>query len=183
MDLLDGIESRTSALKLVEPGPSREHIERIVKAGTRAPDHGRLRPWRFVVIEGAARKRLGEAMANILRRKSPDALQAQLDAEAGKVMRAPTIIVVAAKIFRGKIPEVEQLSAVAAAAQNMFLAANALGYGVMWKTGAVAYDANVKEMLGFAAEDHILGLLYIGTTAQPGPLIAAPVDNDVLRWL
>lgn len=182
MDLLEGIESRTSALKLTAPGPSREHIERIVKAGTRAPDHGRLRPWRFIVIEGDARKRLGDAMADIFRKKSPDAAQAQLDAEAAKVMRAPTIIVVAAKIFKGKIPEVEQLSAVAAATQNMFLAANALGYGVMWKTGAVAYDANVKEMLGLATEDHILGLLYVGTVAQPGPLIAAPLEG-VVRWL
>jgi nitroreductase len=182
MDLLEGIESRTSALKLAAPGPSRDHIERIIKAGTRAPDHGRLRPWRFIVIEGDARKQLGDAMANILRRKSPDALPAQLEAEAAKVMRAPTIIVVAAKIFKGKIPEVEQLSAVAAAAQNMFLAANALGYGVMWKTGAVAYDSQVKELLGLASEDHILGLLYVGTTAQAGPLIAAPFDG-VVRWL
>ena len=182
MDLLEGIESRTSALKLAEPGPSREHVERIVKAGTRAPDHGRLRPWRFIVIEGEARRRLGAAMADIFRRKAPDAPQSQVDAQAEKVMRAPTIIVVAAKITKGKIPEVEQLSAVAAAAQNMFLAAHALGYGAMWKTGAVAYDAAVKEMLGLEAEDHIVGLLYVGTVAQPGPLIPAPVEG-VVRWL
>ena len=182
MDLIEGIESRTSALKLSEPAPTRAHIEQIIKAGTRAPDHGRLRPWRFVVIEGDARKKLGEAMANILRVKMPDASQAQLDAEAGKVMRAPTIIVAGAKISKAKIPEIEQVSAVAAALQNMFLAAHALGYGAMWKTGGVAYDKNVKEMLGLAAEDHIVGLLYLGTTAQAGPLVAAPLDG-VVRWL
>jgi nitroreductase len=182
MDLIEGIESRTSALKLTAPGPTRPHIEQIIKAGTRAPDHGRLRPWRFIVVEGDARARLGEAMANILRAKMPDATQQQLDAEAGKVMRAPTIIVVAAKIMKGKIPELEQLAAVAAATQNMFLAAHALGYGAMWKTGAVAYDRNAKELLGLAAEDHIVGLLYLGTTAQAGPLVAAPLDG-VVRWL
>jgi nitroreductase len=182
MDLIEGIESRTSALKLSEPGPTRAHIEQIIKAGTRAPDHGRLRPWRFVVIEGDARKRLGEAMANILRRKIPDVAQAQLDAEAGKPMRAPTIIVVGAKISKAKIPEIEQVTAVAAALQNMFLAAHALGYGAMWKTGAVAYDRDTKEMLGLAAEDHIVGLLYLGTTAQPGPLVVAPLDG-IVRWL
>jgi nitroreductase len=182
MELIEGIESRTSALKLTAPGPTREHIEQIIKAGTRAPDHGRLRPWRFIVIEGDARKRLGEAMANILRSKMPDATQQQLDAEAGKAMRAPTIIVVAAKITKAKIPELEQLAAVAAAAQNMFLAAHALRYGAMWKTGAVAYDRNAKEMLGLAAEDHIVGLLYLGTTAQAGPLVAAPFEG-VVRWL
>jgi nitroreductase len=182
MELIEGIESRTSALKLSEPGPTRAHIERIIKAGTRAPDHGRLRPWRFVVIEGDARKRLGEAMVRILRAKIPDVAQAQLDAEAGKAMRAPTIIVVGAKISKAKIPEIEQVAAVAAAAQNMFLAAHALGYGAMWKTGAVAYDRNAKEMLGLAAEDHIVGLLYLGTTSQSGPLIAAPLDG-IVQWL
>jgi len=182
MELIEGIESRTSALKLSEPGPTRLHIEQIIKAGTRAPDHGRLRPWRFIVVEGDARKKLGEAMANILRGKTPDVSQAQLDAEAGKVMRAPTIIVVGAKISKAKIPEIEQVSAVAAALQNMFLAAHALGYGAMWKTGGVAYDRNVKEMLGLAAEDHIVGLLYLGTTAQPGPLVPAALEG-IVRWL
>jgi nitroreductase len=182
MELIEGIESRTSALKLTQPAPTRAHIEQIIRAGTRAPDHGRLRPWRFIVIEGDARKRLGEVMANILRAKMPDASQSQLDAEAGKVMRAPTIIAVGAKITKTKIPEIEQFAAVAAAAQNMFLAAHALGYGAMWKTGGVAYDRNAKEMLGLAAEDHIVGLLYVGTIAQAGPLVAAPLEG-VVRWL
>jgi nitroreductase len=182
MELIEGIESRTSALKLSEPGPTRAHIEQIIKAGTRAPDHGRLRPWRFLVAAGDARKKLGEVMANILRTKMPDASQAQLDAEAGKVMRAPTIIVVGAKISKAKIPEIEQVAAVAAAIQNMFLAANALGYGAMWKTGGLAYDRSVKEMLGLAAEDHIVGLLYVGTTSQPGPLVEAPLEG-IVRWL
>jgi nitroreductase len=182
MELIAGIESRTSALKLAEPAPTRAHIEQIIKAGTRAPDHGRLRPWRFVVIEGDARKKLGGAMANILRAKMPDVQQAQLDAEAGKAMRAPTIIAVGAKISKTKIPEIEQVAAVAAAVQNMFLVANALGYGAMWKTGAVAYDRGAKELLGLAPEDHIVGLLYLGTTTTPGPRVEAPLE-DVVRWL
>jgi nitroreductase len=182
MELIEGIESRTSALKLSAPGPTREHIEKIISAGTRAPDHGRLRPWRFVVIEGDARQRLGEVMAAILRAKIPDASSAQLDAEAGKALRAPTIIAVCAKITKTKIPEIEQFAAVAAATQNMFLAAHALGYGAMWKTGGVAYDRRTKEMLGLAPEDHIVGFLYLGTTAQGGPLIAAPLEG-VVRWL
>jgi nitroreductase len=182
MELIAGIESRTSALKLSAPGPTRAHIEQIIQAGTRAPDHGRLRPWRFVVIEGDARKQLGAIMARILRTKMPDVQQAQLDTEAGKVMRAPTIIAVGAKISKAKIPEIEQFAAVAAAVQNMFLVANALGYGAMWKTGSVAYDRGAKELLGLAPEDHIVGLLYLGTTAAPGPLVPAPLEG-VIRWL
>lgn len=180
MELIEAIESRTSAIRLQAPGPSREHLERIVRAGTRAPDHGRLRPWRFVVIEGEARKQLGEAMAQMLRAKQPDAQPAQLEAEAAKPMRAPTIVAVGASITRGKIPEIEQVAAVAAGIQNMFLTAHALGYGAMWKTGAAAYDAGIKQLLGWKPEDHIVGFLYLGTLAAAGPLVAAPLD---IRWL
>ena len=135
MDLLTGIQTRTSALKLSAPGPTREHIEQIIHAGARAPDHGRLRPWRFVVLDGAAREKLGDAMAEVLRARIPQATPEQLAAERGKALRAPTLIAVAAHITKGKIPDVEQVAAASAAAQNMFLAAHALGYGVMWKTG------------------------------------------------
>lgn len=182
MDLIEGIESRTSALKLTEPGPTRADIERIIKAGTRAPDHGRLRPWRFAVLEGDARKKLGNAMADLLRQKMPEAQESQLAAEAAKPLRAPTIIAIGAKISKGKIPEIEQLGAVAAAIQNMFLMAHALGYGAMWKTGAAAYAASVKELLGLAAEDHIVGFLYLGTTAAAGAVVHAPME-DFVRWL
>jgi nitroreductase len=167
---------------LTEPAPTRADIERIIKAGTRAPDHGRLRPWRFVVLEGDARQKLGRAMAEILRKQLPEATQSQLDAQAAKPLRAPTIIAVAAKISKAKIPEIEQIGAVAAAFQNMFLAAHALGYGAMWKTGAAAYAADVKELFGLAPEDHIVGFLYLGTTAAPGPIVEAPLDT-VVRWL
>jgi nitroreductase len=182
MDLLEGIESRTSALKLGAPGPTREHIEAIVRAATRAPDHGRLRPWRFVVLEGDARVKLGDAMAAMLRSKFPDATEAQLDAERGKPMRAPTVIAVAAKTRKGKIPEIEQVLAVGAAVQNMLLAAHALGYGAMWKTGGAAYDASVKALLGLEPEDHIVALLYLGTVTTPGPLVQAPLEG-VVSWL
>jgi nitroreductase len=182
MNLLQGIQTRTSALRLSAPGPTREHIEQIIRAGTRAPDHGRLRPWRFIVLEGDARARLGDAMAAMLREKVPDAPSERLEAERGKPLRAPVIIVVAAKIVKSKIPEIEQVIAVAAAVQNMFLTANALGYGVIWKTGGAAYDDGIKGMFGLAPEDHIVALLYLGTTSAPGPLVEAPV-SEVTRWL
>ena len=182
MDLLEGIASRTSALKLASPGPTREHLEQIIRAGTRAPDHGRLRPWRFVVLEGAARDKLADAMAEVLRARQPQATPEQLAGERSKAMRAPTIVVVAAKVMPGKIPAVEQVGAVGAAVQNMFLVAHALGYGAMWKTGAAAYDANVKALFGLSAEDHIVAFLYLGTIATPGPLVLAPLEN-IVTWL
>jgi nitroreductase len=180
MDLLEGIQSRASAVKLGEPAPTREHLDIILRAGLRAPDHGRLKPWRFVVLEGDARSKLGDAMAALLQGKMPNATQAQLDAERGKVLRAPTIVVVAARIAPGKIPEIEQVAAVAAGVQNMFLAANALGYGAMWKTGAAAYDAAVKTALGLQPEDHIVAFLYLGTTVTPGKVVPPVLEDAII---
>jgi nitroreductase len=176
MDLLAGIRSRTSPLKLGAPAPSAEQIEQIIRAGTRAPDHGRLRPWRFTVFEGAAREKLGDAMANCLRTRLPNSPKEHLDAERAKALRAPVVIVVGAKISKGRIPEIEQVCAVAAAAQNMLLAAHALGYGAMWKTGAAAYDPAVKELCGLEPQDHIVAIIYLGTVTSPGPLVEAPLD-------
>lgn len=180
MDLFEAINSRASAAKLTTPGPTREHLDAILRAGTRAPDHGRLKPWRFIVLEGAARTKLGDAMAQMLQRKMPQATPAQLDAERIKPMRAPTIVVVAARITKGKIPEIEQVVAVAAGVQNMFLAAHALGYGAMWKTGGAAYDVEVKRALGLLPEDHIVALLYLGTVAAPGVVVPQPLEEAVI---
>ena len=181
MNLLDGIESRTSPAKIGEPAPSHEIIERIIAAGVRAPDHGRLRPWRFIVLEGDARRDLGNAMADMLRAKMPGATEDQLERERNKPMRAPVIIAVAAHVTPGKIPEIEQILAVGAAVQNMMLAAHALGFGSMWKTGAAAYDAGVKRLLKLDEHDHIVAFLYVGTVAAVGPLVPASIDQ-VVRW-
>jgi nitroreductase len=170
MNILDAIDARASAVRLGEPGPKPEHLARILEAGSRAPDHGRLSPWRFIVIEGAAREALGKAMAELRRSKAPPPSEEEIAREREKPLRAPVIVVVAAKITANeKVPEVEQVVAVGAAVENMFLAAQALGYGAMWKTGAPAYDPGMKKALGIDAADHIVAFLYLGT-----PLGAAP---------
>ncbi len=181
MDLLDGIISRTSALKLAEPGPTPQALQRILEAGIRAPDHGRLRPWRFTVLEGEARGRLGDIMGQLLAEKVPHAREEHLQAERNKVLRAPTIVIVGARIAPGKIPEIEQFAAACAAVQNMLLAAHALGYGAMWKTGGAAYDDRVKALAGLTPQDHIVGFVYIGSSAMPGPLVEASLDDVVTR--
>ena len=183
MDLFTAIDTRASAVKLSEPAPSHEHLQRIIAAGARAPDHGQLAPWRFVVLGSNARAQLGEAMVQALLVRDPDADADQVQRERKKVGRAPCIIAVAASITRQyKVPESEQMLAVAAAVQNMFLAAHALGYGAMWKTGAAAYDPNVKRLLALAEDDHIIALLYLGTVTLPGTQ-REPVLNDRVKWL
>lgn len=183
MELFEALNSRASAIRLTEPGPSREHIMRIIEAGARAPDHGKLGPWRFVIVEGPAREKLGQAMIDGLRARQPGATAAQCDRERDKVMRAPTIIAVAARVKKGhKIPEIEQTLAVGAATQNMFLAAHALGHGAMWKTGEAAYDPVVNTALGLQADDQIVAFLYLGKILIPGTA-RPPLVEDRVSWL
>lgn len=170
MDVLDAINSRASAVRLDKPAPSREQMTKILEAGARAPDHGKLAPWRFIVLENESRNILGKAMMESMKASMPGVSDADLERERAKVDRAPVIVVVAAKtVDKGdKIPQIEQVLAAGAATQNVFLAANALGFGAMWKTGGAAYDPIVKRAVGLEAEDHIVGFVYVGSVVTPG---------------
>ena len=184
MQAIDTLLKRRSAKTLTDPAPDEGALQLLLECASRAPDHGRLRPWRFIVIRGAGRERLGELMAEQLRRKQPAASSEALQRERQKALRAPLIIVVAAvRDAASKVPEIEQILAAAAAAQNMMLAATALGFGSMWKTGDVAYDDQVKVALGLQAADAIVGFLYLGSAppdAVPPP--ARPQWEDRVRY-
>jgi nitroreductase len=179
MDAIELLLSRESALRLEPPGPTPEEVDMMLGSAVRAPDHGRLRPWRFVIVPTERREHFGELMAETLRRREPGASAEALQRERDKAMRAPLIVVVAAHIQkRHKIPEVEQLCSTAAAAQNIMLAAHAQGYGAMWKTGAPAYDPDVKRALGLAADDEIVAFLYLGTQVGAGSPAMRPAARD-----
>jgi nitroreductase len=179
MNALDLMMNRESALKLVSPGPSAEELDQIFASAVRAPDHGRLRPWHFVVINEEQRAAFGELMAESMRRRNPAVSDGELQRERDKAFRSPVIVAVAAKVQRGhKIPEIEQIASASAAAQTIMLAAPALGYGAVWKTGAPAYDPTVKTALGLAADDDIIGFLYIGTRAGGSSPIPRPEARD-----
>jgi len=173
MQAIDLLLTRRSARALTDPPPDEAALELILASAVRAPDHGRLRPWRFLVIRGAARARFGALLAEHLQRTQPQAGEEALQRERAKALRAPLIIALAAHCNAAvKIPVVEQLLSAGAAAQAMMLAAYALGFNAMWKTGGAAYDEAVKSALGFAPADAIVGFLYIGTEvderARPG---------------
>ena len=184
MDALELLLTRDSALKLEPPGPDPQALAAIFKSALRAPDHGRLRPWRFVVIPEDKRARFGEVLAAALKRREPDAPPEMLARERQKALRAPLIVVVAAHLKPSdKIPELEQIISAGAAAQNVMLAVHALGYGAMWRTGAPAYDPEVKHALGLDVRDTIIGFIYIGTRAAGSSPLPRPVPEDfVTVW-
>lgn len=176
MQAIDLLLTRRSARNLGEPGPDQAALELILASATRAPDHGRLRPWRFVVIRGAARERFGALLAEYLKRSHPTSSAETLEREAHKAYRAPLIVAVAARYQEiAKIPDVEQLLSAGAAAHAMMLAARALGFNAMWKTGAPAYDSQVKSGLGLSPQDAIAGFIYLGSESGE-PAAHSPAD-------
>ncbi len=164
MELFDAVQTRSSAARLSEPGPTPADLGKLLNAAQRAPDHGRLRPWRLIVLAGAVREAFTAAAAEAKRARLPAMTGEQLAAERDKMNRSPTIVVIGCAVNReqSKIPEIEQVVAVGAAAENLFLAAHAMGYGVMWKTGAAAYDPKVKATLGLRPDDHIIAIMHLG---------------------
>jgi nitroreductase len=122
-----------------------------------------VRPWRFVVLTGEARNRLGDVMSASQRERKPDLPQEAFDKTRTLTLRAPLLIAVGVdKPSEEKVLEVENICAASAACQNILLAAEALGLGAKWRTGEWARDAMVKEFLGFLPDQHVIAFLYIG---------------------
>lgn len=183
MKAMELLIDRCSAVKLTEPGPTDEDIELMIMSAVRAPDHGRLRPWRFFVIRKEIREKFGELLALHLLRKAPSASPELLDNERRKAFRSPLIVVVAQKArANDKIPAIEQILSAGAATQNILLAAHALGYGAVWKTGSAAYDDDVKAAFGLNEADALVGFIYIGTHTMLRALPRPAVEDFVEIW-
>ncbi len=169
MDALTLLHTRNSAPKLKEPAPEGDVLEDIFQAALRAPDHARLRPWRFLTIAGNARDQLGKLFVDVeqqhRQQQGKEAMTAEeIDKMLAKPLRAPLIIVAVASIKEHpKVPEIEQIISTGCAAHSILLAAQAQGYAGIWRTGGVAYDSLVKQGLGLADNEQVVGFLYIGT--------------------
>ncbi len=151
------------AKNLGEPGPSKEQLETILTAAARVPDHGKMFPWHFLVIEGENRTRLGDILRAAYQKDHPDAEPAKLDLEAERFTRAPVIVGVISRIRKGKHPMWEQMLSAGAACQNLILAANASGFAAHWLSEWYAYHEDVRESLGLDGRDNVAGFIYIGT--------------------
>jgi nitroreductase len=179
MDVIDIIKSRREPAKLTEPVPPEAVLSAAFTAAATAPDHKLLRPWRFMKIEGEARKEFGELMAQSLKGRMPEADAAALEREKAKALRAPLIVVAIATIKPGA-PEVEQILAAGAAVQNFTLALHGSGFGSFWRTGDAAYDPVVKKGLGLGEADHIVGFIYVGTVGAMGPEKKRQTDQEIV---
>ena len=189
MDALEAIALRRSTGRLTEPAPTAAQLSTLLDAAACAPDHGTLRPWRFIVLEAEAKDDFGAVLADAYlercRADGTEPVPAKLDKERTKLGRAPMVVVVAIEPVAGSIPTIEQVSAAAAATQNILLAATALGLGSMWRTGDPCYDPKVRAALGLSETALMLGFVYLGTAPadaleQPRPARHADGNARVL---
>lgn len=184
MDALTLLNNRNSEPKLSEPAPDSDTLHKILGAALRAPDHGRLHPWRFLLISGKSRYRLGELFGDALRARDPAASPEQIKKNQDAPLRAPIVITVVACLQdHPKVPRVEQLLSAGCAAHGILLAAQALGYGAIWRTGDNCYDPHVREGLGLGENEEIVGYIYLGSpVGVPKPIEAARVEDFVVTW-
>ncbi len=174
----------TPAKELTDPAPDDTQLRQIIEVAMHAPDHGRLCPYRFITIRGDARHALAEVFAAAVKRRDAEVSEAYVAKQKDKPLRSPLIVVVVASLTDNpKIPQVEQMLSAGAAAHNVLLASNAMGFGSIWLTGDNAYDSSVCKALGLASSEKIIGFIYLGTEKRIWPSPPKPdVDKKITRW-
>jgi nitroreductase len=185
-DALNLLTTRRSVkpVELAGPGLTAAEIETLLTVASRVPDHGKLVPWRFIVFDGDARLKAGEAIVRAFRAKYPDAKPEQVDYESKRLARAPLVVAVVSRAApHVKIPEWEQVLSAGAAAMSLVFAAHALGFTANWITEWYAYDRTVLDALGLAPHEKIAGFVHIGRHAavaedRPRP----PLSEIVTRY-
>ena len=153
---------------LTGPGPGAEELETLLTIAARVPDHGRLVPWRFIVLQGEARHRIGEVIAAAFKAAQPEADEARIAPERERLARAPLVVAVVSRAGpHVKIPEWEQMLSAGAVCMSLVIGANALGYATSWLTEWYAFDRRVLDALGLASDERIAGFVHIGRPAEP----------------
>ena len=169
-DALQLLKTRRSVkpMELTGPAPSAAELASLLTIASRVPDHGKLKPWRFILFEGDARLAAGEKIAAAFRANRPDATPEQIDFERNRLARAPLVIAVVSRAGpHAKIPEWEQQLSAGASAMSLVFAAHAMGYAASWITEWYAYDRRVLEALGLTANERVAGFVHIGTPSKP----------------
>ena len=184
MEVIEAIHTRHMVPRVTFAEVPRGVTEKLLEAAVQAPNHYKVRPWRFVVLTGNARRRLGDVMAESFRARNPDVPAEAIEKTRGLPLRAPLLIAVAVdKPAEPRVIEIENICAGAAACQNLLLAAHANGLGAQWRTGEWARDPRVKQFLGFAEDQELLAFLYIGYPETPPEPYQRPSFEDRTVWM
>ena len=188
MDAFEAIKTRRSIGLVKQDSVPKEIIEQIIEAGTYAPNHFRTEPWRFFVLMGEGRNRLGQVFEDITKLENtddtPESLISKMEKAKKNPLRAPVIIAVGIEPSDKKnIILAEEYGAVNSAVQNMLLAAHSFGLGAVWRTGKIAYHDKVKEFFGLSAKGEIVAFIYLGyPDMEPKPAKKTPIDQ-LTTWI
>lgn len=168
MDAITALQQRVSAPRVKEAEPDDASLDAIYRCALRAADHGLIRPWRFLVIRGESRQRLGDLFAEASLQDTPELSSAEVEKVRNKALRAPVIVVgITSPRKHPKVPLLEQQQSTAAALQNIINAAFALDLGAIWRTGNMATHPLVKQGLGLTTDEEITGFVYLGEVDGP----------------
>ncbi|NNM73272.1 nitroreductase family protein [Enterovirga aerilata] len=166
------------------PGPDEAELEALLTIAARVPDHGKLAPWRFIVIAGEARHRIGEAIAAAFQADEPGADPERVATERNRLARAPLVVaVVSAARPHVKIPEWEQVLSAGAVCMNLVVAANLLGYATAWLTEWYGFDRRVLDVLGLRAHERLAGFIHIGRASEVPADRQRPALSDIVTRL
>ncbi len=171
--------------QMIEPGPTAEHLDWILHAAIRIPDHGKLAPWRIRVLDKPAQATLGDRLAEYFQADHPEAKAKKVESERERPQRAPLLLVIASTpVEHHKVPEIEQRLSAGACCQNILVAASALGYASQWLTEWPCYDDRVRTLLGFdGPDDRLVGFVYLGSTPEKPEDRRRPVFEEVVAKL
>jgi nitroreductase len=185
-NMISLLQTRRSvaARLLTAPAPSGAELETLLTIAARVPDHGRVVPWRFIIIDHAAGVQLGETIASIYAADHPETDAERLASERQRLTRAPLVIaVVSSSREHPKAPEWEQILSTGAVCMNLVIAANAMGYSTNWLTEWYAFDRRILDVLGLTPTERIAGFIHIGTaTEQPSDRERPKLENIVTQF-
>ncbi|GHD08421.1 nitroreductase [Tianweitania populi] len=165
-DIIDFLSTRKSAPinEMMGPGPSDSEIETILHIASRVPDHGKLAPWRFILYRGDARVEVGKKLVELAEQLEGPLQEGRRQQELTRFSRAPLVIgVVSVPKPHPKIPDWEKFLSGGAAAMNVVLAANALGYAANWISNWYSDQPEGRRILGLKSDERVIGFIHIGT--------------------
>lgn len=167
---------------MAAPGPTDAQLDAMLAAAIRVPDHGKLNPWRFIVVEASGRDRLGDLLVDAYDHRA-GASTAEIEGVRAFAHQAPALVVaLSSPVIPHKIPVWEQELSAGAAIMNLLVAAHAQGFVASWITGWAAYSPQVRAAFGNERE-RIAGFIFIGTAVRPLEERPRPAfDRVVTRW-
>ena len=184
METLEAIQTRNSVPLLTDPAPTSEEMSEVYKGALRAPDHARLRPWKFIEVRGDSRDKLAKIFIDTATALNSDLSENEISKLQKAPHRAPMIIILAANIKEHpKVPEIEQIISLGAAAQNILLGIHEIGYSAVWRTGNMAFNPEITKFLGLEENFKIIGDLYVGTsTGKEKPIPELEIKDFLEVW-